>query len=318
MATTSHGNSSTRSLSAAKENSGIVFNTMRFSIHDGPGIRTTVFLKGCPLRCGWCHNPESQDFQPHLMLFAERCRLCGDCVAACPRHGIGDPAEGLKIPEECDACGSCAETCVAGARELAGRRTTVAALMDELRRDVLFFDESGGGVTISGGEPLAQPEFTRGLLTACREQGIHSVLDTSGFASPDVCASVSALADLVLYDLKAMDSATHARFTGVPNEPILANLRALAATGKPVIVRFPLIPDVNDSPGELAAVASFVRSCGLARIDMLPYHRIGAGKYARLGGNSQARVFTEPSAESINEAAEVFRREGLNVRIGGG
>lgn len=315
---TSHGNSGARSLPSAKENSGIVFNTMRFSIHDGPGIRTTVFLKGCPLRCGWCHNPESQDFQPHLMLFAERCRLCGDCVAACPRHGIGDPAEGLKIPEECDACGSCAEACVAGARELAGCRTTVAELMDELRRDVVFFDESGGGVTISGGEPLAQPEFTRGLLTACRELGIHSVLDTSGFASPDVFASVSALADLVLYDLKAMDSATHARFTGVPNEMILANLRALAATGKPVIVRFPLIPEVNGSPGELEALASFVRSCGLARIDVAPYHRIGAGKVARLGGHPSARVFTEPTAKSINEAAEVLRREGLNVRIGGG
>ena len=315
---TSHGNSGALSLPSAKENSGIVFNTMRFSIHDGPGIRTTVFLKGCPLRCGWCHNPESQDFQPHLMLFAERCRLCGDCVKVCPRHGIGDPAGGLKIPEECDACGNCAETCVAGARELAGRTTTVAELIDELRRDVVFFDESGGGVTISGGEPLAQPEFTRGLLAACREQGIHSVLDTSGFASPGVFASVSELADLVLYDLKAMDSATHARFTGVPNDTILANLRSLARTGKPVIVRFPLIPEVNGSPGELAALSSFVRSCGLARIDVLPYHRIGMGKYARLGGNAPARVFTGPTAKSIDEAADVFRREGLNVRIGGG
>jgi pyruvate formate lyase activating enzyme len=190
--------------------------------------------------------------------------------------------------------------------------------MDELRRDVVFYDESGGGVTISGGEPLAQPEFTCGLLAACREQGIHSVLDTSGFASPDVFASVSALADLVLYDLKAMDSATHARFTGVPNETILANLRALAGTGKPVVVRFPLIPGVNDSAKEVAALASFVRSCGLARIDVLPYHRIGTGKVARLGGNSPARVFTEPSAESIDEAAEILRREGLTVRIGGG
>jgi len=318
MATTSQDNSGALSLPAAKEIAGIVFNTMRFSIHDGPGIRTTVFLKGCPLRCGWCHNPESQDFQPHLMLFAECCRLCGDCVAACPRHGIGDPAEGLKIPEECDACGSCAEACVAGARELAGRRTTVAELMDELRRDVVFFDESGGGVTISGGEPLAQPGFTQGLLAACREQGIHTVLDTCGFASPDVFSRVSALADLVLYDLKAMDSATHARFTGVPNETILANLRALARTGKPVIVRFPLIPDVNDSPEELAAVASFVRSCGLARIDVLPYHRIGAGKHARLGGNSQARVFSEPSAARLDEVAGVLRSAGLNVRVGGG
>jgi pyruvate formate lyase activating enzyme len=311
------GNSGALSLPAAEEISGIVFNTMRFSIHDGPGIRTTVFLKGCPLHCEWCHNPESQDCQPHLMLFAERCRLCGDCVAACPRHGICDPAGGLKIPEECDACGSCAEACAAGARELAGRRTTVADLMDELRRDVVFFDESGGGITISGGEPLAQPAFTRGLLAACREQGIHSVLDTCGLAAPEVFANVSALADLVLYDLKAMDSGTHSRFTGVPNETILANLRALARTGKPVIVRFPLIPGVNDSSGELAALSSFVRSCGLSRLDVLPYHRIGTGKYARLGGSEHARVFAEPSAERLDEVAGVFRREGLEVRIGG-
>jgi pyruvate formate lyase activating enzyme len=313
----SQGNSGAQFLLAAKEIPGIVFNTMRFSIHDGPGIRTTVFLKGCPLRCKWCHNPESQDCQPHLMLFAERCRLCGDCVAVCPRHGIGDPADGLKVPEECDACGSCAEACVAGARELAGRLMTVAELMDELRRDVVFFDESGGGITISGGEPLLQPAFTRGLLTACLEQGIHSVLDTCGFAAPDVFASISALADLVLYDLKAMDSTIHSRFTGVPNDTILANLQALARTGKPIVVRFPLIPGVNDSSEELMALGSFVRSCGLSRLDVLPYHRIGTGKYARLGGSVGVQVFAEPPAERLEEVAGVFRREGLQVRIGG-
>lgn len=313
----SNDNQGASFLPAGKDNSGYVFNTMRFSIHDGPGIRTTVFLKGCPLRCAWCHNPESQDFQPHLMLFAERCRLCGDCIEACPQHGIGDPAEGLKIPDECDSCGSCVEACVAGARELAGRRTTVAELMDELRRDVVFFDESGGGVTISGGEPLAQPVFARGLLAACHEQGIHSVLDTCGFAAPGVFASVSALADLVLFDLKAMDSATHVRFTGVPNKTIHENLRALAAAGKPVIVRFPLIPGVNDSPQELSALSSFVRSCGLSRLDVLPYHAVGAGKYVRLGEVSRAGDYTVPPAESINEVAGVFRREGLTVRIGG-
>ncbi len=313
----SKGNPDIAAHPAATENSGIVFNTMRFSIHDGPGIRTTVFLKGCPLRCDWCHNPESQDFRPGLMLFAERCRLCGDCVAVCPRRGIGDPAAGLKVPDECDACGSCAEACVAGARELAGRRTTVAELMHELQRDVVFFDESRGGVTVSGGEPMAQPVFTRGLLAACRERGIHATLDTCGFAVPDVFASVSALANLVLFDLKAMDSETHARYTGVPNESILENLKALAATGKPVIVRFPLIPGVNDTSGELSALSSFVRSCGLSRLDVLPYHGIGAGKHARMGGNRRAGVFDEPPSERIEEVAGLLRQAGLTVHIGG-
>ncbi len=313
----SHGNPDASPLPNATENSGIVFNTMRFSIHDGPGIRTTVFLKGCPLRCEWCHNPESQDFRPGLMLFPERCRSCGDCVAACPRRGIGDPAEGLKIPEECDACGSCAEACVAGARELAGRRTTVAELMNELKRDVVFFDESRGGVTVSGGEPMAQPVFTRGLLAACRELGIHTALDTCGYAAPEVFARVSALASLVLFDLKAMDSETHVRFTGVPNESIHENLRALARTGKPVIVRFPLIPGVNDSTEELSALSSFVRSCGLSRLDVLPYHGIGAGKRARMGGNRLAGVFSEHPSERIGEVAGLLQQAGLNVRIGG-
>ena len=314
---TSHGIPGAPSLPAAKQNSGIVLNTMRFSIHDGPGIRTTVFLKGCPLRCEWCHNPESQDFQPGLMLFQERCRLCGDCVTVCPRHGIDDPAKGLRVPEACDGCGSCAEACVAGARQLAGRRATVAELMDELQRDVVFFDESRGGVTISGGEPMAQPVFTLGLLAACRERGIHVALDTCGFAPPAVFEKVSALANLVLFDLKAMDSQVHANFTGVPNETILENLRTLAKSGKAVIVRFPLIPGVNDSPEEFLAVASLMRSCGLSRLDVLPYHRIGADKHARLGGDRRAGVFTPPPSERVSEVAQVFQNEGLNVRIGG-
>lgn len=313
----SNGNPDTAALPAAKENSGIVFNTMRFSVHDGPGIRTTVFLKGCPLRCAWCHNPESQDFRPRLMLFAERCRLCGDCVEACPRHAIGDPAQGLKIPAECDACGSCAEACVAGARELAGHRTTVAELIGELERDVVFFDESHGGVTLSGGEPLAQPVFAQGLLAACRERGIHAALDTCGYAAPEVFARVSALANLVLFDLKAMDSETHIRYAGVTNQLIHENLRALAQTGRPVIVRFPLVPGVNDSSEELAALSGFVRSCGLSRLDVLPYHRIGTDKYARLGGNHSAGVFDAPAPERIDKVAGAFRSAGLNVRIGG-
>jgi len=297
--------------------SGVVFNVMRFSVYDGPGIRTTVFLKGCPLHCAWCHNPEGQSFEPSLMLFEERCRRCGDCVPVCPNHGIGDPADGLHVPDGCDACGTCVEACVAGARELVGRRVTVSEIVAEIEKDVMFFDESGGGVTLSGGEPVAQSVFAEAVLAACRARGIHTALDTCGLASPDVFARVSAQADLVLYDLKLMGAEAHRRFTGAGNDAILRNLEALAATGKPVIVRFPMIPGVNDGEQELTAMADFLRRIGLDRLDLLPWHSIGSEKYKRLGLACPTTDFAAPAAESVEYAAGTLRRAGLRVKVGG-
>lgn len=285
---------------------GLIFHVMRFSLRDGPGIRTTVFLKGCPLRCSWCHNPEGQSFGPSLMFFEERCRHCGDCALVCP-HGL----------TECEACGRCVEACVAEARQLAGHPMSVAEALAEIERDVVFFDESGGGVTLSGGEPLAQPEFAGALLAACRARGIHTALDTCGMAPADVLLRVAAHADLVLFDLKAMRGGLHVEYTGAPNTAILGNLEALAAAGRSVIVRYPLIPGVNDDDGELRAMAEFLRPLGLRRLDLLPYHRMGIDKYRRLGIRCPLEVFPSPDPARADEVAEALRRQGLEVRMGG-
>ena len=296
---------------------GLVLNIMRFSVHDGPGIRTTVFLKGCPLDCAWCHNPESQGFRPTLLYFEERCRLCGDCRAACPNGAIAVEGRIRTLREVCRGCGMCVEACAAGAREIAGRRMTLAEVLAEVGKDTVFFDESGGGVTLSGGEPLAQPRFSEALLAACRGRGIHTVLDTCGFAARETLLRVAAQADLVLYDLKMLDSARHAAQTGVSNIQILGNLEALMETGCDVVARFPLIPTVNDDPAEVAGLAAWLARAGLKRLDVLPYHRIGRDKYRRLGASYKLEGLWEPSAAEVEAIAGRFRREGLAVKVGG-
>jgi pyruvate formate lyase activating enzyme len=292
---------------------GMVFNTMRFALHDGPGIRTTVFLKGCPLECGWCHNPESQSFAPSLMLNADRCRQCGDCVEACPHHAAPPP----NTDSRCILCGACAGACLSEARHLSGRELSVAQLLAEVERDRPFFDESGGGVTLSGGEPLAQPLFASAFLAAARARGIHTALDTCGYAPPDTFQHVAAQADLVLYDLKLIDSDAHRHYTGRPNDWILLNLQSLALTARPLIVRSPLIPDVNDSPADLDALSAFLLSCGLHRLDLLPYHDTGQEKRQRLGLPAPPIDLRPPSPQRVEEAATRLRGAGLKVFIGG-
>lgn len=294
----------------------MIFNILRFSLHDGPGIRTTVFLKGCPLRCWWCHNPESQSFEPEVMYYQERCRLCGDCIAACP-HGALSLDGGIAVSDDCEACGTCVEVCRANARLLAGRRMTVAQVMTEIEKDVIFFDESGGGVTFSGGEPLAQPQFLEALLRACRERRIHTALDTCGFAQLDLLLRLSALADVVLYDLKLVDAAQHIECTGVSNEPILENLKTLADARRPVIVRYPVIPGINDADEQLQKATQTLTRLGLRRLDLLPYHPTGAEKYRRLRMPYALPDVATPPPARIEEIAEACRREGLAVTVGG-
>lgn len=295
---------------------GIIFDIKKFSIHDGPGIRTTVFLKGCPLSCWWCHNPEGQASREELILRPDRCIACRACVEACDRGAVtSDQGAVVTSRERCTSCGACVEVCYAGARELVGRQMTVADVMAEIERDRPFYDQSGGGVTFSGGEPLSQPAFLRDLLEACKDMGLHTVLDTCGFAGWEVLDGLRAYVDLFLYDLKLMDDGRHREITGVSNEPILRNLSRLSREGHRIILRVPIIPGVNDDEANLRQIARFAAALSsLRRVDLLPYHRIGRDKYQRLGKDCLMPEVDPPTHERVTEIARMAAGFGLEVR----
>lgn len=299
---------------------GMVFDFQRYAIHDGPGIRTTVFLKGCPLDCLWCHNPEGKDPHPLLSFVAQRCLSCGACAQVCPNLAISySPGA---VPEtdrdRCTACGACTEVCPTGARTILGRRYTVDEVLAELERDRVFYEQSGGGVTFSGGEPLLQLEFLIACLAACESRGIPTALDTSGYAAREALLAAARQSRLVLYDLKDMDGARHLKNTGVLLEPILANLEALAKEGVPVWIRIPVIPGINDDGKTIHNYVSF-----LAALDsrypvyLLPYHEIGREKYRRLGLPYLLDGTKPPSRARMEELVQVFSEAGFEVHIGG-
>jgi pyruvate formate lyase activating enzyme len=301
----------------ANESAGTVFNLMRFAVSDGPGIRTTVFLKGCPLACLWCHNPESQKPAPEAMIAEERCIVCGECVEAC-HHQANTMVQGKAVrdAEKCEICGECCERCPTEARRIVGHRTTVQELMKVIVRDRIVYEESGGGVTFSGGEPLMQAGFLYEMLSACRGEGIHTTVDTCGFAPAETFARIAEAADLLLFDLKVMDDERHRQFTGVGNTIILENLSAAARSGKAVIVRVPVLPGVNDGAVNIAATIEFLRSVGVSRVDLLTYHETGVEKYRRIDrGNWTAYV--PPTDLQMKRLREQFEAEGFSVRIGG-
>ncbi len=295
---------------------GIIFNIQRFSVHDGPGIRTTVFLKGCPLRCKWCHNPESLLGQGQVMLRRGRCIRCGDCLALCPQQALSwEEGEVRTDWVRCRQCGACARACVAEAREWVGREMDVAGLMAEIVKDVPYFDESGGGVTFSGGEPLLQHEFLQGMLAACRERGIHAAVDTTGYATPEVLRKISPLGDLFLFDLKLIDDSRHRELTGASNQPILDNLRDLVREGRNIEVRLPLIPGCTDTPENVRRTGEFLGALNPAPgIQILPYHAAGLDKYERLGMKPEMAEGISVSGEEIDRVASELRRFGLKVR----
>jgi pyruvate formate lyase activating enzyme len=290
---------------------GRLFDVQRFSVHDGPGIRTTVFLKGCPARCLWCHNPESQSFAPEVLVVETRCASCGTCRTVCP-HGAPPPGSGL-----CTACGACVDECPAGARLLAGRETTVEEVMAEVLRDRVFYEESGGGVTFSGGEPLAQPEFLRALLESSRNAGIRTAVDTCGYAPRDLVLALAPLVDLFLFDVKLVDDARHRDLTGLPVAPILGNLHALGDVHGNVWIRIPVVPGHTDSENDISATASLVAGLpGVRLVSLLPYHATGAAKARRVGRDYPLDALAPPSPERLDALAALFRAHGLAVRIG--
>jgi pyruvate formate lyase activating enzyme len=300
--------------------SGRVFNIQRFAVHDGPGVRTTVFLKGCPLSCWWCHNPESRTAQPEVQITAERCIQCGSCLQACEHDAVVRLADGTYSvdPLHCTRCGECTEACPTNGRKIVGEERGVDDVLDEVCLDRVFYEESGGGVTFSGGEPLAQRDFLLELLTESRARGLHTCVDTSGAAPEKTVLRVAEVADLFLYDVKMIDDTRHRLFTGAGNRTILSNLQALARRGADVWVRVPFIPGINDDRANLDALAAFVGELGRDYpVFLLPYHKIAQDKYGRLGHDYPLAGLEPPGEEQVAAAAERLRHAGLRVNIGG-
>ncbi len=279
---------------------GTIFNIQKFCVNDGPGIRTTVFLKGCPLRCVWCHNPESQKVHPQLFFDAKKCIGCGKCFAICPEkaHKIVDGAHVLDR-DLCIECGACAENCYAESLEMAGKTATVSEIMEEVLKDKAFYENSGGGMTVSGGEPLAQPEFTVALLKSAKEKGLHTAVETCGFASAETFKALAEYTDLFLFDWKITDEALHKEYTGVSNAKILENLELANKMGKQIVLRCPVIPTVNDNEVHFKGIANLAnRLENVIGIDIEPYHPLGTGKNERLG--KSVTTYEMPQPETVD------------------
>ncbi len=295
---------------------GTILEVKRFSVHDGPGVRTTLFLKGCPLRCLWCHNPEGIAPQPQLAYYAHKCINCGECVAVCPAHAHS-LSDGVHHFDriKCRACGACEPVCLGNALRLYGKSVTVEQAMELVLEDRDFYG-AHGGVTLSGGEPLIQPEFCHELLSGLKREGIHTALDTCGCVTWDIMEKMMPLTDIWLYDMKHADSARHRQLTGKGNELIVANLRRLADAGARIEVRIPLIPGCNCSTEELRTIGKLLGEMRIEAIKVLPYHAMARNKYAALNMRNMMPTVTELNENTLHQAVTILRNHGVNAVSG--
>jgi len=300
---------------------GMVFNIQRYCIHDGPGIRTTVFINGCPLKCFWCQNPEGQSIKPQIFLNKDRCTGCGRCVLACPQRAIELYDRKSKTRRDlCNGCGKCAEVCPNDARSLIGRWISAEEVFNIVKKDYIFYEKSGGGVTLSGGDPIAQPDFSIAILRLCKNNHIHTAIETSGHAQWKTLKKILEHVDLVLYDFKHMNPEKHKKYTGASNDLILKNAKRICSELRiPMWARIPIIPGYNDSHDNIEATAKFIAEClgeSVKQVNLLPYHRLGETKYERLEREYPFSIET-PSEEHMTNIKKVFESYGLTTYIGG-
>lgn len=317
MASTPGGPGTARN-AMTQQISGLIFAIQRFSLHDGPGIRTTVFLKGCPLHCLWCHNPEAIRTEPELSSCAEFCIRCGRCVEVCPERAISMGQSAIIDRTRCTACGECAACCPSHALEMKGTEKTVGEVLAEVLEDAPFFDASQGGVTVSGGEPLLQHVFCHALLSAVRHRGHHTAVDTSGIVAWPILEKMLPVTDLFLYDIKAVSRDLHRSLTGVDNLIIKENLGRLLQTKAQVQIRIPIIPGHNDLPDEISGIGRLL--AGQSRrveIHLLPYHTYAEDKYSRVGRTYSLSGLKPPSVGRLMEIQEALERFGLQVKVFG-
>jgi pyruvate formate lyase activating enzyme len=296
---------------------GTILNIQKFSIHDGPGIRTTVFLKGCPLNCMWCHNPESKNKNRELMFWSDRCINCGDCAKSCTTSAIIDSGQNMRFNfKKCTKCGKCAEVCPGNAIEVIGKTESVENVIAEIKKDIVFYNESGGGVTFSGGEALHQIDFLEKLLISAKQYGIHTAIDTSGYALTCDILKIISNVDLFLYDIKHMDNDVHLKLTGVSNKLILKNLKIISSFGKKVWIRIPILPGLNDDLSNIEATCLYLKSLDLSEVFILPYTKLAEDKHQRLKLKYGLVGFSEPNDDFMKKVADKYKYYGINVKIG--